>query len=320
MLYYETTRLIFLKRDKQGVIMPAKFFICKDGEQIEISKCLENGGCRMVSRCSTLPYLRLVSYDREFKGVSPSNAGTGPREIYLKATTDYAIDPNDRAFAAHGTAAHEKLSIHKYVRNVLSEEKLSDEDMAGISDCLEVDENYNDCYVLSDYKTWGSYKVAKSLGFVVEKKDVPIFENGKPVLLKSGKNKGKPKTKVVSKKIIDPNVIDMKSEELQLNRYRIFFEKYGFPISRMQIQAIVRDGGTYIAQSRGIDKNVYIIPVAKMYDKDVLSYYDTLSKEVKLAFNTERVRKCNEWESWGGRKCNGYCDVKQKCEEYNDGN
>ena len=42
--------------------------------------------------------------------------------------------------------------------------------------------------------------------------------------------------------------------ELQLNRYRIFFEEQGFPVSRIQIQAIPRDGGTYIAKNRGIDK------------------------------------------------------------------
>jgi hypothetical protein len=304
--------------NKLGGNMPAKFFICPDQEQIEISKCLEPGGCRMISRCSTVPYLRLVSYDRKFKGISPSNAGTGPREIYLKATTDYAISPNDRAFASHGTATHEKLSIHKYTSNVLSEEKISDEDMAGIADCLEVDENYNDSYILSDFKTWGSFKVAKSLGYRMDKKDVPIMEDGKPVLLKSGKNKGQPKTKSVSKIIIDPNSIDMRSEELQLNRYRMFFEKYGFPISKIQIQAIVRDGGTYIAKNRGIEKNIYMIPVAKMDDRDVLDYYNMLGYEVELAFNTQCVRKCDAWESWDSRKCDGYCDVKKECDEYND--
>ena len=295
--------------------MPATHFICPDQEQIEISKCLKNGGCRMISRCSTVPYLRLVSYDRKFKGVSPSNAGSGPREIYLKAITDYAINPNGRAFAAHGTAVHDKLSIHSYVGNVLSEEKLSDEDMAGIPDCLEIDENYNDCYVLSDYKTWGSYKVAKSLGYRMDKRDVPIMEDGKIVLLKSGKNKGKPKTKVVSNRIIDPNAIDMKSEELQLNRYRIFFEKDGFPISKMQIQAIVRDGNTYIAKGRGIDLNVYMIPVAKMDDRDVLSYYATLRHDVASAFREGHVRPCNPWESWDSRKCEKYCDVNKACDE-----
>ena len=53
----------------------------------------------------------------------------------------------------------------------------------------------------------------------------------------------------------DDDAIDMAAEELQINMYRIMFEDAGFPISRMQIMAIVRDGGTYIAESRGIGNN-----------------------------------------------------------------
>jgi hypothetical protein len=85
---------------QKGKTMPAKYFICPDGEQIEIEKCLSIGGCRMKERCATLPYLRLVGYDREWKGVTPSAAGNGARYLYLKATVDYAINPYDRVWAA----------------------------------------------------------------------------------------------------------------------------------------------------------------------------------------------------------------------------
>ena len=35
--------------------MPLQRFICPDGQQIEIEKCLQPGGCRLKKRCSTLP-------------------------------------------------------------------------------------------------------------------------------------------------------------------------------------------------------------------------------------------------------------------------
>lgn len=292
--------------------MPAKWFRCSDGETIEIDKCLTK--CRMPERCATRPFLRLIGFDREWKGVSPSSAGNGPRLLYLKATTDYTIDPQDRVWAAFGTSTHEKLAIHVYTNDVLAEEKLSDEKMTGIADCLERDEATENHYVLTDIKSWGSYKVAKALGLSIEKTDVPLLDDaGKPILLKSGKNIGKPKTKQESKFVYGEP--DLRAEDLQINRYRYFFESYGFPISRMQIQVVSRDGGTYIAKSRGIIKNLYIIPIKRLPDNDVLAFYDILSKEVEKAFETGYARKCNKWESWESRRCDGYCEVAEACKK-----
>jgi hypothetical protein len=289
--------------------MPATHFKCPDKKTIEIGKCLEKRGCRMGQRCATLPYLRLVGYDRKFKAITPSAAGNGPRQIYLKATKDYVIDPNDRAFAALGTSVHGKLSIQKYIHNVLSEEELSDEESRGIADCLEEDEFNDGYYVLSDYKTWGSFKVAKAKGIFTV--DEPIFENGQPVLLKSGKNKGQPKTKKVIK--IDPGKVDLFDVEYQINRYRIFFEKAGFPISKMHVQVITRDGNTYMAANRGIDKNIYIIPIKRLPDSVVLDFYAYLQKEVDNAFHWDHTRLCNAWEAWDYRRCDSYCEVADHC-------
>lgn len=291
--------------------MPSKFFQCPDGQKIEIDKCACAGGCRMGQRCSTLPYLRLVGYDREWRGVSPSSAGNGPRQIYLKQVTDYIVDPQDRAFAALGTGVHGKLSLHQYTHNVLSEEQLSDEQMRGISDVLEADEERPGFFILTDYKTWGSFKVGKAIGMV--KREVPeLSETGNPVFYVKGEKKGQPKMRSVYE--LDPGKIDMINEELQLNRYRIFFERQGFPISRMQIQCLTRDGGTYIATNRGIEKNVYLIPVKRWSDELVIAFYDQLQEEVKQAFETGDARRCNSWESWEGRRCDGYCEVKAACD------
>ena len=120
--------------------MPATMFKCPDNQIISIAKCLKLGGCRMGERCATIPYLKAVSFDREFRGVSPSMAGNGVRLIYLKAITDYVIDPLKRTWSILGTAVHGKLSAMRYATNVLSEEKLSDDQMKGTADLLEIDE------------------------------------------------------------------------------------------------------------------------------------------------------------------------------------
>ena len=295
--------------------MPAKYFKCPDGESILIDACLSPKGCRMASRCATVPFLRLIGYDREWRGVSPSSAGNGPRYLYLKATRDYIIDPNDRVWAALGTGTHGKLSIHKYTGNVLSEEPLSDEAMKGIADVLEQDEQGNG-YILTDYKTFASFKLARALGITITHKEVAIIdEHGEPVYIKSGPNKGKAKTTKESTLTQKPDAADMESEIFQLNRYRIFFESAGFPISRMQIQAIPRDGGTVVARNRGIMRNLYMIPVPRVSDGVILCYYTMLSKEVNEAFKTGYARLCYHGESWGGRRCKGFCEVAEHCKE-----
>jgi len=272
----------------------------------------------MPERCATRPFLRLVGYDREWKGVSPSSAGNGPRAIYLKATTDYIIDPNDRVWAAFGTSTNEKLSIHAYTHNVLSEEKLSDAEMTGIADCLEEDENRPGYFVITDYKSWGSFKVAKAYGIGSETVEDPVLDSeNKPVLLKSGPNKGKAKT--TKRQVItqDPTRIDLRGEELQINAYRLLFEKYGFPVSQMRIQVVSRDGGTYIAKGRGVDRNLYVIPIKRLVDKDVINFYRHLSDEVNIAFASGYARMCDYWESWGKRRCKGFCEVSEVCKTMN---
>ena len=291
--------------------MGAKWFKCPDGEQIEIARCLANGGCRMVSRCATRPYLRLVSHEREWRGVSPSAAGNGPRLIYLRQVTDFVTDPDAAAFAAVGTATHAKLSLHYYTRNVLSEEPLSDELMRGIPDVLEEDEDDPKSFVLTDYKTWGSYKVMKGLG-IVQTEEKITDEAGNQLFFKTGKSAGQPKTRKVYARTGEP---DLTSEELQLNMYRIFFEKNGFPVSKMNVQAIVRDGATFVAEGRGIDRRVYVLPIKRLDDRDVIGFYNVLRAEVGTAFKHGWVRRCNAWENWEGRRCQEYCEVKNQCQQ-----
>ena len=38
-------------------------------------------------------------------------------------------------------------------------------------------------------------------------------------------------------------------------------------------------------------------------------------EEVDEAFKTGWIRRCNDWESWNGRRCKGYCEVAAACTE-----
>lgn len=299
--------------------MPAKRFQCPDKGLIEIATCLSMSGCRMPSRCATRSFLALAGHDRAWKGVSPSAAGNGPRLLYLRATVDYTVDPHSRVWALLGTSVHEKIALDRWTDNILSEEKLSGQGMEGTADCLEEDEAKPGHYVLTDHKTWGSFKVAKALGIKSKTIEENVLDgDGKPLLLKSGPNKGQPKT--IQKKTIvqDPLAVDLEGEELQINRYRIFFEASGFSISKMQIQAIPRDGGTYIATMRGINRNLYLIPIRRLLNADVLKFYKTLSDEVLAAFQSGYARKCTAWESWDRRRCDGFCEVKDACKNMSE--
>ena len=107
----------------------------------------------------------------------------------------------------------------------------------------------------------------------------------------------------------------MRGTELQINRYRILIESYGFPVSRLQVYAIVRDGGTFLARKRGIDNLTYLIPVRKLPDDEVLDYYFDLQQSVEKAFETGYAPKCDPWETWDGNRCDNYCPVREWCDE-----
>jgi hypothetical protein len=144
--------------------MPLKFFICPDNTRIEIAECLKK--CpRPEGRCLSLPTLIAVGYTRPWTGKpSTTQLINGTRLSYLQITKDYAIDPFGSAFALLGTRHHRRLEAISRKLNVLSEEKLEGE-VSGILDLLTVDELVDyEAYELWDYKTSGSYKIAKALG------------------------------------------------------------------------------------------------------------------------------------------------------------
>ena len=320
---------------------PLKYFYCPDGQQVEIKDCLAK--CQhQDGRCLSLPTLMDIADVREWKGVpSTTMLLNGVRLSYLEIVQDYAVFPTERAFALLGTRHHRRLEKIADKLNVLPEEKLQGE-VSGILDLLVPDEMVDyEVYQLWDYKTSGSYKVAKALGLVSHKEPHPT-ETYKT----SGKwgKAGDPKMITVFE--IDPTAIDMDDWILQLNNYRLLIErskwvceecnyeevsmkervcpKCGkplvykptmFPVSRMVIQATVRDGGTIVAQNRGIDANICLIPVKRLNDDYALDYFKT--KRIALLDALDKLKMpppCSEKERWEDVRCQRYCDVWQFCD------
>ena len=107
---------------------------------------------------------------------------------------------------------------------------------------------------------------------------------------------------------------DLLDWSIQINYYRLLLERVGFKISRMYIQALCRDSGLRIAQERGIDKPVYIIPINKISDHWLQLYFYHKAKALRDAINSNTLPPvCSFRERWGNRKCLGYCAAREHC-------
>ena len=284
--------------------MPLKWFTCPDGGRTETADCLTKGGCRMKGRCATPAYLRMASSDRIWTG-KPSTTQLigGTMAAYLKITHNYAVSPDDRAFAIHGTKAHNNLEYFTDP-DTLAEEKLDGDNVpeTGIIDALIVEDGKS---VLVDYKTSGSFKVAKALGFHVTVEDTGV-------LFKSGPRKGQPRTKKVLRQ--DNAMIDRWTWELQLSKYAYELERKGHKVDELRIMCVVRDGGTYIAKSRGAFRNVYYFPIRRLPGEIVLRYFKQKREALFQALEQGYWDKpCSTEENWQGKKCVSYCEVAEFC-------
>ena len=283
-----------------------EWFQCPDKEIIPVKECLQH--CRMEERCLTLPTLKLISTEREWDG-KPSTTMllNGTMLSFLKLTQPYVVDPDKMAFMLAGTKHHDALEQVAKELGLPAEIALNiDKD---IFDLLEQDEDGG--LVLTDYKNWGSYRVAKALGIVeVGKQPDPSGAIYK-VSGKWGKA-GTPKMVSVFQRM--PQEADNWDAEYQLNRYRLMLEDNGIQVKRMQVQATVRDGGLAVANSRGITRNTYRIPIPKLDDTEVATYFS--AKEAELLTALEQgswSEPCNNRECWDGARCKGYCDVWMHC-------
>jgi hypothetical protein len=290
--------------------MPAKWFICPDENKTLITDCLTT--CRIADqlpagRCLSLRTLRLIADQREWTGVpSTTQLLKGTREAYLELVTDYALNPQDELWRVHGSKAHQLLE--QYHDNALGEIRLTDEICSGQFDFYDPDDQ-----ILYDSKTWGSYKIMKAMG--LQQVEVETGE-----VYKSGEKKGKPKTR---KEWVEGGAPDLFNEEIQLNDYRMKLEAAGFPVKAMFIEALCRDGNTWMAAKRGIQQVGVLIPIRRLPDEEVKRYLRIKAMYLNVALhpdcspNSCVVDKCNERENWQGRKCEKYCRVREACQDAN---
>jgi len=226
---------------------------------------------------------------------------------FLKITQPYAIDPDDMAFSIHGTLAHSQLEEQAKELGMVAELSAT-LDGRNVADLIEKD---NGDITLTDYKTWGSYRVARALGIVeTGKQPDPSGE----VYKSSGKwgKAGSPKMVPVFRAMAQE--ADNYEAELQLNRYALMLEPMGIFATKMRVHAIVRDGGLVIAKSRGVDRNTYLIPVERLDREMVEEYFHKKEMDLLKALELGKwTIPCDNRECWDGVRCRNYCEVVQYC-------
>lgn len=285
--------------------MPLKWFICPDGQKIEVGDCLKEGGCRMNNRCATRSYLKLAAQERPWTGKpSTTQLIAGTLYAFLKLVKDYAVAPDSKAFMINGTNGHAKLEEagdgDEYSK---LEEVFANSDISGISDVIEEELSI---ITLWDYKVSGSFKVQKALGYkVVEEETDEVY--------KTGKRKGEKKTTKIL--VYKPEIQDTFDWTMQENKYRIEYEKKsGKKIAKLKIQIIVRDGNTYIARQRGVFLNVYTINIPILEDSVVQEYFNKKKEDLFKALEQGHWNEiCTKHENWDGLKCEKYCEVAEFC-------
>lgn len=284
--------------------MPAKWFVCPNGEQIEIAECLEK--CSSGSRCMLLPTLRSIaaSLNRNLAGASVTELLEGTRAAYLKKATEYAVNPQKRLSALMGTGVHAVHEEHAY-GDISSEVRLYGEHCSGKYDLYGAVLDA-DTAILADIKTASAAKISRALGYY--KADVPTG-----AVFKSGPRKGEPKTR---KEWRAGGVRHTRDWSIQLNSYRILLESQGMPVYRMVVQAICRDAGARATAEYGLDKAVFLIPVNKISDRWINRYlgYKAVLLEMALKHGITPP-PCNYRERWrNDAKCQAYCDVADTCD------
>ncbi len=251
-----------------------------------------------------LPTLRAISksLDRGITEPTVTELIAGVREMYLKKTTEYAVDPQSVLYALQGQAVH-TLNEDCTEGEILSEVRLKDAITSGKFDMYGKILDDSDG-TLGDLKVTSSFKLMKALG--IYKVDVPTGE-----VFKTGARKGQPKMR---KELRYDGVRHVMDWAIQLNYYRMLLEKAGFTVKRMVIEALCRDNSLRIAAERGIDQAVYLIPINRISDRWLTRYFAAKAKRLQEAMETKKLPPvCSARERWHNRKCLDYCDARAHC-------
>jgi len=168
---------------------------------------------------------------------------------------------------------------------------------------------------LLDYKNTGSYKCAKLLGMTY--KLIPDPSGAKYKMSGKWGKKGSPK--MIKQWYRDEGLADYGDWGWQVNWYRYLLNKAGYDVDNMYIQVTLRDGGLAVSRDRGLYKHIYLIEIPK-YDDEVLEnkFLSARDELVKALETGNLPQQCSKEQTWDGRKCQSYCDVRHLC-PYNNG-
>ena len=310
--------------------MPAKWFTVVDNKYV-IADVLSG---KVTIDEYPLPYLVAAGKIREWDGhLHVTDLYNGERETFLKYNTFYSIDPDKQAFAIAGTFKH---NIMEDPTNPFHEKAILYRNIKGSLDLLN--DKGNGVYWLDDYKNQGAFAVRKFKGW--QKRPVQIMDDfGVPLFLKSGPNKGKPKTKL--EWYLDPATADRSQYEFQLNIYKKAVEEsLDITVSKLNIFFMLRDGGLKATTDQGLNKNTYYEEVKILDDDTINRYIDSKSGTAQKIIDFqategeaqderwESLKKlcpplCSEKERWYdpatkiSKKCKDYCPVSELCGRIN---
>lgn len=294
--------------------MPAMGVICPDGTRTTLEACQQK--CRMGDPCLSPETLKLVGGSRKWSGrPSITQLLNGTRYEFLKILKPFWIWPENRAFAILGTVHHERLAEQVEAdEDELSERRFEDELKSGQSDRLQRLEDGT--YLLWDYKTWGSYKVARFLGMTFEYIDDPSGATYKRTTTVGGRKFGPGMPKQVKKWTPNPLVANELEIALQMNGYRLLAEGYGYKVSRQKVQITVRDGDTVNARNNGIEWRMRSFPVPIMDDEAVNIYFRRKHGDLLEALAEDEMPPvCKPSERWDDRRCTPkFCEVIEYCD------
>jgi len=250
-----------------------------------------------------------IAEQRVWNGIpSTTQLLRGTRESYLCLTTEYEVDPQDMLFALYGTKVHAKLEEYQ-PSGSSTEIRLFDEISSGAYDF------YMDG-ILYDLKTYGSYAVAKTLGIHAIEMPDGVYKSTH----KDGKyKKGDPKFKKV---YVEGGLKKRFDLAVQLNDYRMKLQRIAkLPVRKMICEMLVRDGGTYIAKSRGVMRRGELAVINKISDIWIERFMRKKWYLLKHHLETETIPPvCRPRERWydsktgKSLKCSAYCHARNNCD------
>lgn len=298
------------------------------------------------------PLINKIVQRRPYSSIpSVTQLNSGPMFHYLeyKHRDEYVIDADFAIKALFGDVAHNTLETETGVTELRMNVDIfnsGERILTGQFDYLDIDEDGH--VTIWDYKTSGSFFIKKWFGWRSE--PVPVLdEDGNEVLLKSGKNKGKVKTKnqIVQGK---PHKVDTFDYTFQLNTYAFFLESFmrymggkikskylitfendspdfydswsklvdmaikwdGKPFTK-KICFLPRDGGFKAVTNHDMNKSAYTDEV-----EDIENIEELVLEKIKritpvMSHKTIPEEGCNYLESKGGVKCEKFCKVADFC-------